>query len=199
MQSLMEKIFTRFREYPMNSMTPALSTNVDGKEVVSMLILGDDYMVQDFKQDTEGRVDIKISCYTERNQHNIGKDLVVRIDFYYPTGHPIFETVLYGDLAKGQKEFIEALKTVDKVVVWVADKDREAIKVMQLEWDYKAHADILDKLLEDSKPSEPMSVCPKCGKTYPDSLGALSRKDNATFICNDCGMQEAIDELYGGK
>lgn len=34
--------------------------------------------------------------------------------------------------------------------------------------------------------------CPICGKpigNYP----ALSRKDNRTEICSDCGQQEAID------
>lgn len=35
-------------------------------------------------------------------------------------------------------------------------------------------------------------VCPVCGKTYY-AAPALSRRDNATEICPDCGMQEAID------
>lgn len=36
-----------------------------------------------------------------------------------------------------------------------------------------------------------MRICPKCGKffsVYP----AISRKDNKTEICPDCGFQEAI-------
>ncbi len=38
------------------------------------------------------------------------------------------------------------------------------------------------------------AVCPKCGQTY---IGhpALSRADNETLICPDCGVREALDSL----
>ena len=36
--------------------------------------------------------------------------------------------------------------------------------------------------------------CPKCGKET-DKLLALSRRDNKTMICNDCGVQEALEDL----
>lgn len=36
--------------------------------------------------------------------------------------------------------------------------------------------------------------CPMCGKIYTD-YPALSRKDNKTEICPDCGQQEAIDAM----
>lgn len=39
-----------------------------------------------------------------------------------------------------------------------------------------------------------MSVCPKCGNTY-HGTPALSRKDNHTSICPDCGTREALDSL----
>ena len=35
--------------------------------------------------------------------------------------------------------------------------------------------------------------CPKCGKVF-DRLLALSRRDNKTMICEDCGMQEAMED-----
>lgn len=34
--------------------------------------------------------------------------------------------------------------------------------------------------------------CPKCGKEF-DRLLALSREDNKTMICDDCGVIEALD------
>ena len=34
-------------------------------------------------------------------------------------------------------------------------------------------------------------VCPLCGRTYTE-VPALSRKDNATPICPDCGTLEAL-------
>lgn len=35
-------------------------------------------------------------------------------------------------------------------------------------------------------------VCPHCGKTYT-AFPALSRVDNETLICPDCGVREALD------
>lgn len=37
-------------------------------------------------------------------------------------------------------------------------------------------------------------VCPKCGKPYYEPP-ALSRADNMTFICPDCGTREALESL----
>ena len=34
-------------------------------------------------------------------------------------------------------------------------------------------------------------ICPICGRAYTEPP-ALSRKDNATDICPDCGMMEAL-------
>jgi len=35
-------------------------------------------------------------------------------------------------------------------------------------------------------------ICPTCGKAYTE-VPALSRKDNKTLICPDCGTQEAME------
>ena len=34
-------------------------------------------------------------------------------------------------------------------------------------------------------------ICPRCGKEYTES-SALSRADNETLICPDCGTREAL-------
>ena len=36
-----------------------------------------------------------------------------------------------------------------------------------------------------------MGVCPRCGQTYT-GRPALSRADNETLICPDCGPREAL-------
>lgn len=42
--------------------------------------------------------------------------------------------------------------------------------------------------------------CPLCGGPIPNALyegkysGALSRRDNKTEICSDCGVREAIED-----
>ena len=37
-------------------------------------------------------------------------------------------------------------------------------------------------------------TCPKCGKEYTN-YPAISRIDNVTPICPECGMREAMDTL----
>ena len=38
------------------------------------------------------------------------------------------------------------------------------------------------------------AICPKCGQVYTDAP-ALSREDNLTSICPDCGIREALAYL----
>lgn len=38
------------------------------------------------------------------------------------------------------------------------------------------------------------SICPICGSTYHDRP-ALSRADNQTLICPDCGTREALTTM----
>ena len=37
-------------------------------------------------------------------------------------------------------------------------------------------------------------VCPLCGNTYAEPP-ALSRTDNETLICPDCGIRQALDSI----
>ena len=37
-------------------------------------------------------------------------------------------------------------------------------------------------------------VCPLCGKTYGEAP-ALSRTDNETLICPDCGTRQALQSI----
>lgn len=39
-----------------------------------------------------------------------------------------------------------------------------------------------------------LRVCPLCGQTYTEPP-ALSRMDNETLICPDCGTRQALDCL----
>lgn len=45
-----------------------------------------------------------------------------------------------------------------------------------------------------------MKKCQRCGREF-ERLLALSRKDNKTMICNQCGTEEALDDagLLGGN
>ena len=39
-----------------------------------------------------------------------------------------------------------------------------------------------------------MAICPLCGKTY-HGVPALSRTDNETLICPDCGTRQALEDI----
>ena len=38
------------------------------------------------------------------------------------------------------------------------------------------------------------TICPKCGKEYTGAP-ALSRLDNTTLICPECGTREALESI----
>ncbi len=38
------------------------------------------------------------------------------------------------------------------------------------------------------------AICPRCGKVYR-GIPALSRADNKTYICPDCGTREALESI----
>lgn len=42
-----------------------------------------------------------------------------------------------------------------------------------------------------------MKICPKCGRSF-ERLLALSRIDDKTMICDECGTKEALDSLPQG-
>ena len=39
-----------------------------------------------------------------------------------------------------------------------------------------------------------IKICPQCGKPYHD-VPAISRMDNETLICPDCGTREALESI----
>ena len=39
-----------------------------------------------------------------------------------------------------------------------------------------------------------LAVCPLCGRAY-HGAPALSREDNKTLICPDCGTREALESI----
>lgn len=57
----------------------------------------------------------------------------------------------------------------------------------------------MDTNTKDTKP-----ICPRCNGLIPNSVyagqypGALSRLDNTTEICSDCGFDEAMEQVAFG-
>lgn len=48
-----------------------------------------------------------------------------------------------------------------------------------------------EKITEPKKEEE-LKTCPRCKKTYT-GYPAISRKDNKTEICSECGTKEALE------
>ena len=46
--------------------------------------------------------------------------------------------------------------------------------------------------MKEARPHE--RICPICGKKY-SSFPALSRTDNETLICPDCGTRQALQSI----
>lgn len=46
-----------------------------------------------------------------------------------------------------------------------------------------------------------MKKCPRCGEYLEliESRNALSRLDNQTYICGNCGIEEALEQFHTGK
>lgn len=43
-----------------------------------------------------------------------------------------------------------------------------------------------------------IKICPRCGEIYHEPA-ALSRVDNQTLICPDCGTREALESIDIGQ
>ena len=50
--------------------------------------------------------------------------------------------------------------------------------------------------LKEAAKESRMKKCPNCGKMFDSRYAALSRKDNKTKICSDCGQEEALGDFY---
>lgn len=53
-------------------------------------------------------------------------------------------------------------------------------------------------ILKLSGQMKELKICPICHKTY-DTHSAISRKDNKTEICSECGTREALEEFFNWK
>ena len=45
-----------------------------------------------------------------------------------------------------------------------------------------------------NKNTDDLKICPRCHKAY-HGVPALSRVDNKTYICPDCGTREALESI----
>jgi len=103
------------------------------------------------------------------------KEIVERVRRQYPTGCRV-ELVRMND---------EAAPPIGTKGTVIGVDDMASVLV---NWDNGSGLNVIYG--ED----ECRKVCPKCGSPY-SGVPALSRTDNATLICPDCGIREALESI----
>lgn len=77
--------------------------------------------------------------------------------------------------------------------------EKKKLEIMEKEYlDQKKWVEDMKKEIADLQKKQ---ICPRCGKPM-NGFPALSRKDNKTEICSDCGTEEAMEAFnnyYGLK
>lgn len=94
---------------------------------------------------------------------------------------------------------LDLLKTRYEEDIKIASKHTPSVNLTEYPWEDVANRLMAGKTASDTlyiyrtKTSDPK--CPNCGSSYQKGLHALSRRDNKTRICSDCGVVEAFQDF----
>ncbi len=143
-QELAKRIFPAMDNYPVNSMVPSVGI-VNGRKKVSFLITADDEKIKGFRS-SQSAIVVELTTFIRKTPQGKGEDLVMKLDFDFPTGHQVFEAVIPGNQCSGEDGFAKALREVDKFTVWIGNKDRVIECALKLRWDYSQYKATIEKL-----------------------------------------------------
>ncbi len=145
-QQEMMKLFPSVHSLPINSVAHTLYYKSPAHPVLTFLIIGNNDKLMPFIIDPVAEVHTRASAYAQPNKYGKGKDLVIRFEFALSEGIAIFETILVGDDPDWMRTYVSALKKMDSFMVWIVDAQRNVLKVLRTNWDYKMHKHILKSL-----------------------------------------------------
>ncbi|OPX88133.1 MAG: hypothetical protein A4E53_02150 [Pelotomaculum sp. PtaB.Bin104] len=137
-QQIMEKLFPERNTYPIDSMIPKVfyyNDKSDEPIVVAFLIRANDFMIKGFRleaPDEETIIDCEMSL--EENDDSGYKDLVISFIFPHPTGDTMFTTTIPGEEPQLLRRSCEDLLRVEKLYIFVADKDFKLVNVNEISW-----------------------------------------------------------------
>lgn len=143
---IMAQLFPGYENFQVHSVTPSIYGERDNP-VVSFMIVCNDEAVQDFSRGEEIYVEVITSL--EENKNGSGYDLHMRFEFIFPLFKLQFFTAVEGDNREQQKHFAEVLNKVDKFVIWLVDKEKNLVSVLQTGWDFESNKKVLEKLLQE--------------------------------------------------
>lgn len=144
MKELMSKIFPGYEDFMTGTVTPSI-TGTQDNPVVSFMIVCNDEASKYFSefQDISAEVVAEVSD----NKKGLGQDLFLRLEFAFPVFSLQFFTAVEGENAEQQKHFARVLMEIDYFVMWLVDKDKNLLTVMQVEWDSEKHKEILTNII----------------------------------------------------
>lgn len=138
---IMTKVFPGYEQLPEDSVTPSISGH--DQVVISFLIVCNDEAALDFMQTDEIAADVFASV--SDNRTGAGLDLNLRFEFTFELFTLQFFTTVEAS-AEQQSHFVGLLHDVDFFVVWLVDKDKNLLKILQVRWDKERERQALEAL-----------------------------------------------------
>ena len=141
---LMSRIFPGHEEFLIDSVTPAITS---GNRLSFMIVCNDDAKGA-FLETEEIYAQVFLSA--EENMRGQGFDLNLRFEFTFPVFELQFFATIEVDNTRQQKVFVDLLTKVEQFIVWVVDKDKSILKILQVAWDAEGQLEIINKILNGS-------------------------------------------------
>jgi hypothetical protein len=139
--ALMAQVFPGYESFAPDSVTPSITGQ---GSLVSYLVVCNDEAARDFREQEEIAAVVVPSVQPSRKGQ--GQDLVLRLEFSFPWFSLQFFTAVEGENSEQQKEFARILTAVDFFIIWVVDKDKNLLKVLQVKWEKEKYLDVLNKI-----------------------------------------------------
>lgn len=144
LKGLMAQVFPGYEAFGIDSVTPSIT---GGGAIVSFLIVCNEEASCEFRKNEELAVEVVASL--EDSLRSKGKDLNLRFEFSFPLFSLQFFTTVEAENAAQQRNFAHILTEIDSFVIWLVDKDKNLLKVLQVKWDKKAHKKILAQITKE--------------------------------------------------
>lgn len=141
--SILEKVFIGYKNLPDDVAVFSIGKN-ENNRIVSVLFTTSVQTSEIFNNEPEN-LTIDVNPSWSKNLSGIGDDLNIRFDIYSVSDdkNAMYVGVAPGEMPSEQFELINALKSVDKLNVFVVDENREIISLMNCSWDYSDFKEII--------------------------------------------------------
>ncbi len=141
-QSVMEGIFAPMNTIHKNQVTPAVSKLQDGGTLVTAVIVAVGTPERFFRENNDFEVGITMEVLPQESI----SDLKINFDFMNDTEEIKLHATVEGANVKRQEQFVDAIKKTKNILLFIANKDYQLMKAMEIPFDAKAFRDPLSQL-----------------------------------------------------